>query len=423
MRTSRIPALAALLAGLTFSCGGGGGDDDDDGPIDAPYAGDGPAIDDGGAPDGPPATVCEPISGVPTLGLQPIATGLDMPVYVTSPPGDPRLFVLEKKGTIRVIKNGALLPTPFLTIDVANVSSLDDERGLLGLAFHPQYATNRKFYVFYIDNSSDEVVVEYQASTANPDVADAASVQPVFFLDDFASNHNGGTLQFGPDGYLYIGIGDGGGSNDPNTYGQNLNVAFGKILRIDVSTLPYTIPADNPFAGATAGLDEIWSYGWRNPWRWSFDRQTGDMYVGDVGQNAWEEISIEASDAAGGRNYGWKIMEANHCRPGGGSCTTTGEPAVYEYPHSGGAVNGCTVIGGYVYRGCAMPDLHGTYFFADYCSSWVRSLQWTPGGGMTNLVNHTGLAGSDIVSFGEDAAGELYIVRQDTGQIMKIVPQ
>jgi glucose/arabinose dehydrogenase len=432
MRTSRFPAAPGLrLAlglglGLLGACGGGSsGDDDDDTPIDAPATDDSgnPIVDAAPAPDAPPLPVCEPVTGVPTLDLQVIASDLDMPVFVTSPPGDPRLFVLEKKGSILLIKDGVVQPTPFLTIDVANVSSLSDERGLLGLAFHPQYATNRKFYVFYMDNSSDHVVAEYQASAVNPDVADPTSYQLVLHVDDIASNHNGGMLDFGPDGYLYIGIGDGGGANDTAQNGQNLDVAMGKILRLDVATLPYTIPADNPFAGATPGLDEIWSYGWRNPWRWSFDRETGDMYVGDVGQDTWEEVSIEPADAPGGLNYGWRIMEGNHCRGGTSGCDMTGKvPAAFEYAQAG-SPGGCTVIGGYVYRGCRMPDLHGTYFLADYCNNWVRSFEWTEAGGVANVTNHPGLATDDIVSFGQDAQGELYIVSQGNGQVLKIVPQ
>ncbi|MCA9678932.1 MAG: PQQ-dependent sugar dehydrogenase [Myxococcales bacterium] len=341
-----------------------------------------------------------------------------MPVFVTSPPSDPRLFVLEKTGAIKIISGGQVLAEPFLTVDVSNVSSLDDERGLLGLAFHPQYAQNHKFYVYYTDNNGDEVVDQYLADAGDPDRADPASTQQVFFLDDFAGNHNGGTLAFGPDGYLYFGIGDGGGANDPMAYGQNTGVAFAKLLRVDVSTLPYTIPADNPFVGQ-AGLDETWSYGLRNPWRWSFDRATGDLYIGDVGQGLWEEIDVVAAGAAAGLNFGWSVMEGTHCfNPGSGCDTSAKVQPVYEYDHG----QGSAVIGGYVYRGCRMPGWQGTYFFADYGGHWVRSFTWD-GSAAVGVQEHDGLRGGDIVSFGQDAAGELYVVRQDSGQIMQIVPQ
>jgi glucose/arabinose dehydrogenase len=413
------PASPLALAAVCLACACGGSPS----AIDAD-----PGRDDAGAIDAPRPRPdadlsCDPVDGAPALRLVEAASGFSMPVYVTSPPGDPRLFVVEKGGRIKIVDDGVVLPTPFLQVSTTT-SSLSDERGLLGLAFHPRYAENRKFYVFYTTaGASDTRVDQYLVSATDRDRADDASAQQVFFLDDFAGNHNGGTIQFGPDGYLYIGIGDGGNANDPRDYGQDLGVHFGKILRIDVDSLPYTIPADNPFAGATPGEDEIWSYGWRNPWRWSFDRDTGDMYVGDVGQNQWEEIDVEPA-GAGGRDYGWDDWEGTHCftdtvgQPPS-DCESPNTQPVYEYGHNAG----CTVIGGYVYRGCKMPGHHGTYFFADYCSSWVRSFEWDGAGGYTNLQSWPSLAGGDIVSFGEDFQGELYIVRQDSGQIMKIVPQ
>jgi glucose/arabinose dehydrogenase len=393
------PAIALAVASALAACG-----------------------DDSGASPDAYVPTCEVVEGRPALGLVQIASGLDMPVYVTSPPGDARLFVLEKTGAVRVIEEGTLLPDPFLDVSVPGISDLSDERGLLGLAFHPGYAENRKLYVFYTDANSDTVVEQYLASESNPNQADPASATQVFYLQDFAGNHNGGTIQFGPDGYLYIGIGDGGGANDPMDYGQNLDVAFGKILRIDVDELPYTIPADNPFAGATPGLDEIWAYGLRNPWRWSFDRMTGDLYIGDVGQGAWEEWDVEPASSPGGVNYGWNDREGAHCFDPDPGCATDGRvDPVYEVSQGEGA---CSAIGGYVYRGCQMPGYHGTYFFADYCGGWVRSFEWDGAGGYTDFTEWPSLGGGgDIVSFGEDADGELYLVRQDTGQIMRIVPQ
>jgi hypothetical protein len=372
----------------------------------------------GPTPDAPPSAACDsPVSGRPALALQTVASGLDMPVLVTSPPGDPRLFIVEKTGAIRIVKDGALLPQPFLEVDSYPVFQISDERGLLGLAFHPQYASNRKLYVFYTDPNGDTVVEQYLADAADPDRAAATPPELVFFLDDFASNHNGGMMQFGPDGYLYIGLGDGGGAGDQANLAQNVDSLFGKLLRVDVSTLPATAPADNPFVGG-AGDDLIWSYGWRNPWRWSFDRETGDLYVGDVGQNAWEEIDVEPAGSAGGLNYGWRIREGAHCY-NSASCTTAGlvDP-VYEYSHSTGA---CSAVGGYVYRGCKMPDYHGTYFFADYCLDWVRSFEWTAAGGAGATTDHPGLEGGGVVSFGEDADGELYLVRI-SGEVLKVVP-
>jgi glucose/arabinose dehydrogenase len=410
-----LPPLAALLlAACSFDKpsdvddDGGGGDDA--ATIDAP-AGDIDAF----------VPTCTPVQGTPALDLEPVVSGLDMPVFVGSPPGDPRLFILEKAGEIRIVEDGLLLPAPFATLDVANVTSLNDERGLLGLAFAPDYATSRKLYVFYMDNASDHQVDQYLADATNPNLIDTTSRQPVFTLDDFAGNHNGGMMAFGPDGMLYIGIGDGGSGDDPNDYGENVSVTFGKILRIDVSSLPYAIPSGNPYAGG-GGAPEVWHYGLRNPWRWSFDRMTGDMYIGDVGQNQWEEVDVVAAGTSN-VNFGWDTREAAHCHEPTTGCPTTGRTdPVYEYGHA----EGCTVVGGYVYRGCRMPGYHGTYFFGEYCGGWIRSFQWNGSTGFSNEVEHAGLAIDDIVSFGEDAAGELYVVVQDSangGAVHRIVPQ
>ncbi len=416
----KLRAFLPPLAALALSCKGSSsatdatpGDDDGGGTVDGPP---------GSHPDADYS--CDPVAGEPALGLVEVATGFDMPVFVTSPPGDPRLFVLEKSGAIRIIDNGVVLPDPFLEVATPNITDLSDERGLLGLAFHPDYATNRKLYVFYTDTGSDTVVEQYLAEAANPNLADESSAQQVFFLDDFAGNHNGGMIGFGPDGYLYFGIGDGGGSNDPNENGQDVDAYFGKLLRVDVSNLPYSSPATNPFVGGP-GLDEIWSYGLRNPWRWSFDRETGDLYIGDVGQNRVEEIDV-APAATAGRNYGWDNREGTECFSDSttgnnvpSDCSAPYTQPVYDYTHG----DGCTVIGGYVYRGCRMPGHHGRYFFADYCGGWVRSFRWDGGAGFDAELEHPDLGGADIVSFGQDFQGELYIVRQDTGQVMKIVPQ
>jgi glucose/arabinose dehydrogenase len=419
----RLPRTA-VAACLLVACGGDG---DSSGPSDGRRPdGNTSTID---APKAPPDAdlSCTPVEGTPTLTTQDVVTsGLVMPVYVTSPPGDARLFVLEKQGRVRVIKNGQLLEEPFLTVPT-QTGGLSDERGLLSIAFAPDYAQSRKVYVFYTaetddTNDNDEVVEMYLADPANPDRALPDSGQLVIRVEDFAGNHNGGTLAFRGD-YLYWSVGDGGGGGDPNETGQDLDEPLGKIHRLDVSTLPATAAAGNPFIGDTAGLDTIWSYGWRNPWRFSFDRETGDMYVGDVGQDTYEEVDVEAANDAGGKNYGWDQREGKHCHEPLSGCTTAGmtEP-VFEYAQNG-QIGGCTVVGGYVYRGCAMPGYHGTYFFADYCGGWVRSFKWDGGGGVTDVTVHEGLGGSSRVSFGQDAAGEIYLVEEESGDILKIVPE
>jgi glucose/arabinose dehydrogenase len=410
----RLPPLAAVaLAAACWSCGSASRAE-----VDA--AGNGPG--DGRPGDGRPDAglpVCTPVAGTPPLGLEEVGTGFDMPVFVTSPPGDPRLFVVEKTGRVRILDGGLLLPDPFLTVGSAPVAGrLQDERGLLGLAFHPGYADNGKLYVFYILPDGRTAIDQFRVSASDPNRADPASGERVLELEHVANNHNGGMIGFGPDGYLYIGVGDGGGAGDPGNRAQNLGVLFGKLLRIDVDTLPYRIPADNPFVGQ-AGRDEIWAYGLRNPWRWSFDRMTGDLFIGDVGQNRREEIDVQPAASSGGENYGWRVMEGSLCfNPS--TCTPLGVPPVYEYS-AAGTCN--TVIGGYVYRGCRMPGHHGAYFFAEYCHGWVRSLRWDGAGGYTDLTTWDDLYGRNVVSFGEDAQGELYVVRQDTGQILQIVPR
>lgn len=342
---------------------------------------------------------------------QQIVTGLSVPVGLTAPPGDTsRVFIVEKTGTIRIYKGGALLANPFFT--QTGLSS-GDEQGLLGLAFHPQYATNGKFYVYYTDASGDIHVAEYLVSS-NPDSASGTTREILFVAHPGQSNHNGGSIAFGPDGYLYIGTGDGGGGGDPNGNGQNQNALLGKMLRIDVDTgSPYSVPASNPFVGQLGKKGEIWSYGLRNPWRFSFDRANGDIYIGDVGQGNWEEVDYEPT-MTGGRNYGWNRMEGNHCYPPSNTtCSSVGITLpVTEYDHS----VGCSVTGGYVYRGSELPELQGTYFYGDYCTGIVRSfkivggaatepLEWT-----SSLRTNAGGAMTGLSSFGQDGAGELYLV-------------
>ncbi|MBN8593522.1 MAG: PQQ-dependent sugar dehydrogenase [Anaerolineae bacterium] len=340
-----------------------------------------------------------------------VTRGLSQPLLVTHA-GDARLFILEKVGRIRIFQNGALLPTPFL--DIGSLISLGNEQGLLGLAFHPQYATNGWFFINYTRGDGDTVIARYTRSANNPNVADPNSGQQVMLIDQPYSNHNGGHMAFGRDGFLYIGMGDGGSGGDPQNRAQNPNELLGKMLRINVNQLPYTIPANNPFVGRSGYRAEIWSLGLRNPWRWSFDRQNGDIYIGDVGQGNWEEISLSPGTSPGGENYEWNFYEGtNRYRTGEPTIGTRVGPFT-QYDHS----QGCSVTGGYVYRGSRLPALQGVYFFADYCNGNIRtafrdaSNRWV----IAPFLN----SGVALSSFGEDAAGELYINDLSGGRIFRL---
>jgi glucose/arabinose dehydrogenase len=348
--------------------------------------------------------------------LQEVVTGLSSPLYLTAPPGDlARLFIVEQTGAIRIVKDGVLLTDPFL--DLSSRISSGGERGLLGMAFDPDYATSGRFIVHFTDPAGNTSLSRFQVSS-NPDVADPASELVVLTADQPFSNHNGGQVAFGPDGFLYVALGDGGGSGDPGNRGQDLSDLLGSILRIDVrSTETYVVPADNPFV--QSGAPEVWSYGLRNPWRFSFDRATGDLYVADVGEGTWEEINVSTAAGGGGKalNYGWKIMEGTHCF-GASSCDQAGLTLpVFEYSHQ----EGCSITGGYVYRGSAIPAIQGHYFYADYCQGWVRSLRYASGT-VTDRTEWPSLSpGGSVLSFGEDAAGELYVLDQG-GKVSKVVP-
>jgi hypothetical protein len=348
--------------------------------------------------------------------LQLVAGGLTDPILAISPPGDTRrLFVVLQGGTIRVVANDTMLPAPFL--DVSASALYGGERGLLGLAFHPQYAANGRFYVHFSNRAGDTRIVRYTVSS-NPDVADPASAETVLVQAQPFSNHNGGMIAFGPDGYLYIALGDGGSGGDPLNNGQSMNTWLGKILRIDVDgAAPYVVPPSNPFVGQTGALPEIWALGLRNPWRFSFDRSTGDMYIADVGQSAFEEIDVQPASSAGGHNYGWVQMEGNACYMSG--C----QPSLYTLPvQVYSHADGCSVTGGFVYRGSEVAILTGRYLYADYCSGWVRSFRWS-GGAATDHREWTSLAGGFISSFGQDGRGELYVVRHGAnGSVRRIVP-
>ncbi len=349
----------------------------------------------------------------------------DTIVQVTyASPGDDRLFIVYKSGEIRIFKDGAVLPAPFLNI--SHLMSTGSEQGLLGLAFDPDYETNGFFYLNYTGQNPDGTgltrdtrIVAWQRDAINPDLADPDANQVLLSLEQPFSNHNGGQLLFGPDGYLYIGTGDGGSAGDPGNRAQNPQELLGKMLRIEVDGFsPYTIPADNPFVGDPGVLDEIWALGLRNPWRFSFDRLTGDLYIGDVGQNIWEEINFQPASSIGGENYGWRLKEGDSCFNPPTNCDPGGltDPVfVYQHgPH-------CSITGGFVYRGANVPQLSGFYLLGDFCSGQYWTLRDTGGGNwedntLTIFVNDSALTSSDnITAFGEDSDGEIYAITRRSG--------
>jgi len=346
------------------------------------------------------------------LALTPVASGLAGPVFLSAPAGDARLFVVEQPGRVRIVKGGVLLPQPFLDI-TADVSS-GGERGLLSMAFHPQYATNGYFYVDYTDLSGDTRVERFRVSAANPDVADPASRQVVLGVAQPYANHNGGLLLFGPDGMLYVGMGDGGSGGDPHGNGQSKGTLLGKLLRLDIGAgAPYAVPPTNPFVGDPAARGEIWALGLRNPWRFAFDRAAGLLYVADVGQNSREEISVVPA-ARAGVNYGWNVLEGSRCY-NAASCDSRGlEPPVVEYSHD----EGCSVTGGFVYRGQRIPAIVGHYFYSDYCSGFLRSFRYVNGAAVDQREWDVGDLGS-VLSFGEDAARELYVLSAN-GRVYRV---
>jgi glucose/arabinose dehydrogenase len=349
--------------------------------------------------------------------LEPVTQGFNRPTHVTSAnDGSGRLFVTEQQGRIWIVRNGNRLNQPFL--DIRNlVGANANEQGLLSIAFHPLYQDNGRFFVNYTDRRGDTVIAAYQVR-ADPGQADPESATILLQIEQPAGNHNGGMLKFGPDGYLYIGTGDGGGAGDPWETGQRRNTLLGKLLRIDVdSAEPYAIPADNPFVGVADARSEIWAWGLRNPWRFSFDRLTGDLYIADVGQNAREEVNFAAAGTPGGANYGWNIMEGDSCFRDR-NCEQTGlEAPVAVYSH-GVDPGGCSITGGYVYRGSAFPQIAGTYFYTDYCTGNVWALR-NNGGTWTSAT--VGRFAINASSFGEDEAGELYLTDRDGGGLYRLV--
>jgi glucose/arabinose dehydrogenase len=368
---------------------------------------------------------------LPSMAVELVASGFEQPLLITAPPGDgERLFVVERTGAIMIVKGGVVLPIPFLDVS-SLITAAEGEQGLLGLAFAPDFVTSRYFYVNYTSpdaGAGERTVIEQYEVSADPDIADGASGQIILAIDQPYANHNGGMLAFGPnDGYLYIATGDGGGANDPDENAQNLDSLLGKLLRIEVDGGSfYHIPIDNPFQGHSGVRGEIWAYGLRNPWRFSFDRTTGDLYIGDVGQGAREEIDFQLASSEGGENFGWDVAEGFVCTGGGGSCGTAPgfTPPILDYGHE----QGRSVTGGYVYRGAAIPEYRGLYFFADYITGRLWSFRLGRGspGEFTEwsvkVKDGSGLDVKTISSFGEDEAGELYILDYGDGELFRIVP-
>ncbi len=405
------PARLVLTIGLTLLLG---------------LTGVGAALSPALAQDTTPASTAVPEEGWDLAGygltFEEVATGLSNPLWITSPPDDPRLFVLEQTGTVRIIQDGTLLPGPFLDIS-DRITTQGTEQGLLGLAFHPDYATNGAFYVYYNDTEGTVTVSRFSV-TDDPNVADPASQVTQLTQDKKFPNHNGGAIVFGPDGYLYLGLGDGGSANDPDGNGQSLGTWLGKLLRIDPDPAAatgagqYTVPEDNPFVGTADARPEIWAYGLRNPWRISFDMVTGDLWTADVGQDEWEEVDFQPAGSAGGEDYGWSIREGANCFQAE-TCDTDGlTDPVTQYNHS----EGVSVTGGYVYRGTAIPELAGTYLYADFGTGLLWGAQ--PVGNGSYAASTPIDTGFNITSFGQGNDGEIYLALfgQDGGSIVRLAP-
>lgn len=360
-------------------------------------------------------TACYPTAGAEQVKLVPAHVGFTQPTVIThAGDGSNRLFVAEKTGALKVIDGGAIS----VFLDLSETVSTESERGLLGVAFHPQYADNGRFFVNYTNRQGDTVIAEFRVSD-DRNRAERGSERVLLIIPQPYANHNGGQLAFGPDGYLYIGTGDGGSAGDPLNAGQELGSLLGKILRIDVDGgSPYAIPADNPFVGRADARPEIWAYGLRNPWRFSFDRATGDLWIADVGQNAWEEVNFQPAISPGGENYGWRLMEGPSCYQPAQNCNDgTLTLPLLTYSHASG--QGRSVTGGFVYRGTSLPALRGAYLFGDFVSGrvWAASSNGSGSWSVRELAN-TGYA---IATFGEDEAGELYLADFGTGVLYRFV--
>ncbi|SFG19842.1 hypothetical protein SAMN05518865_109157 [Duganella sp. CF458] len=392
---------ATLMAALLAACGGGGG-------------GSSPPV---AQPDPP----VEPPKPAFALAVKEVASGLSTPLLLTAPTGDTRRFIVERSGRIRILaSDGSLRATPFF--DLTGLIGTDGEGGLLSMAFHPAYAQNGRFYVYYTDKFSNIAIDEVLVSAGNPDLADMTSLKRIITIPHPTyTNHYGGMLAFGADGYLYAGTGDGGGSGDPSGNAQNLDSLLGKLLRLKVDNVVaplYNVPADNPFVGQTGKRGEIWAYGLRNPWRFAFDATTAALYIADVGQGAKEEVDVVPASLKPA-NYGWNIMEGTSCY-NAASCSQQGLVLpVFEYDHGANSVNGCSITGGFVYRGTALPELAGRYLYSDYCKGFLKSFLYT-----NNAVSEAkDWAVGDIgkvPGFGQDAAGELYML-SEAGKVYQII--
>jgi glucose/arabinose dehydrogenase len=419
----RLLALGACLILVAVACGQ---------PRETPSSSVAGSVSPGPSPAGSPlvgSSPSAPSSASPALtafdpthiavGFETVVDGLDAPLgVVNAGDGSGRLFVPQQGGRIRIVRDGSLVAQPFL--DIADRVTSGGERGLLGVAFHPGYPDDPRLFVDYTDVNGDTRVSSFRVDPASPDRVDPATEQRLLFVKQPFANHNGGALAFGPDGFLYIGMGDGGGTGDPGARAQNTGTLLGKILRVDIDTetagRDYGIPPDNPYAdGADGGLAEIWLWGLRNPWRMSFDRANGDLWIGDVGQGDWEEIDVQRAGAPGGTNFGWNRMEGSHCfSPSSGCEDPSLALPVTEYGHD----QGCTVIGGDVDRGTAQPLLVGGYLFADYCSGRVWAIDPSVDGAREpTLVAETD---HNFSAFGEDQAGELYAVDISQGTLLRV---
>lgn len=378
----------------------------------------------GGSSTPPMPDPVPPPAAWPQVSLSRVAGGFALPVHVThAGDGSGRIFVVEQGGRIRILDNGVVLPSLFLDISAKLVCC--GEQGLLSVAFPPGFASKGYFYVNYTGipvapaAAAPTVIARYRVSAGNANVSDPASEEVILTIPQPFSNHNGGQLSFGPDGYLYVGMGDGGSGGDPLNNGQTPGTLLGKLLRIDVESgaVPYGIPPTNPFLGMAAYRPEIWALGLRNPWRFSFDRLTGDLYIGDVGQGAVEEVDVQQAGSPGGQNYGWNIMEGGGCY-NSAPCNAAGLTLpIATYDHT----QGCSITGGMVYRGSAFPGLQGTYFFGDFCNGRVWGLRKNGAGWENTVLLDPGNPPLNITAFGEDEVGNVYVADYASGDLLRIL--
>jgi glucose/arabinose dehydrogenase len=413
LRSAPLAATLALIMAIAVGCGT---PDSTSQPASPTLT----ASSAGGSPTPAATASSSPATAGPfdpdslSVAFESVIEGLDEPLAIVhAGDGSGRLFIAEQGGRIQIVTAGRLSDTPFL--DIADRISSGGERGLLGLAFHPDFPTDPRVFVDYTDTDGNTRISSFTLDPANLERADPASEQRLMFIEQPYANHNGGGIVFGPDGYLYVATGDGGSGGDPHDNGQSLGTLLGKILRIDVDeregNRAYAIPADNPFVGRNGAEPEIWLYGLRNPWRISFDRTTGDLWIGDVGQGEWEEIDV-ARAGVGGTNYGWNRMEGSHCfKPAEGCEAVELALPATEYGHD----LGCTVIGGHVYRGMAQPLLAGGYLFGDHCSGRIWAIDAILDGPTEPTL--VAESGATISSFGEDEAGEMYATDLSSGQL------